>query len=237
MCVMSMVHDHFDKIIPWVEPFSLSGPIVPYVAPSATTEPFDLGKALRDYAEATKAAKVVDEATKQPDCEDPEKAKLAERVKELEAMLAGGVEFVVVKGKQLEPGRYRVIDGKLYREAECEGRGSRRLRGAGQAGRERVTASRDRAACQPSEPGRERSVSLQAQAGGDQAEGKEGQAKGGAAMSYEAFIASCSKVCRCCPQCCDHPCAGTMAGGLCDEMRCHCDDEPDVDENGDFDDA
>lgn len=45
-------------------------------------------------------------------------------------------------------------------------------------------------------------------------------------MSYEAFVASCSKECRCCPQCCDHPCDGLLAGGFCDRRRCSCDDEP-----------
>jgi hypothetical protein len=117
MCVMSMVHDHFDKIVPWAEPYVPSpGTFFPYVP--GTTEGFDLAKVLEAFKRATEAAKVVDDETKQADCVDPEKLKLADRVRELEALLASGIEFVLVKGKQLEPGRYRVIDGKLFREAE-----------------------------------------------------------------------------------------------------------------------
>ncbi len=54
-------------------------------------------------------------------------------------------------------------------------------------------------------------------------------------MSYEAFIAACSKECRCCGFCSVHPCDGVLAGGLCDRSRCTCNDieeEPlDYDEN------
>jgi hypothetical protein len=56
--------------------------------------------------------------TGQPDCVDPEKAKLSDRVAELEKLLASPHEFVIVSGGNVEPGRYRVIDGKLYRAVE-----------------------------------------------------------------------------------------------------------------------
>jgi hypothetical protein len=45
----------------------------------------DLRKLIANYREAMKAAETVDRLTGQPDCEDPEKAKLKERVAELEA--------------------------------------------------------------------------------------------------------------------------------------------------------
>jgi hypothetical protein len=52
-------------------------------------------------------------------------------------------------------------------------------------------------------------------------------------MSYEAFIAACSKECRCCPLCFEHPCQALLAGGFCERSRCTCDDElPDYDETG-----
>ncbi len=78
MCTVSMVYDHF-------------GQQFPYVAwPQKTTPPPDLAaiaKMVKDFWDAVEAAKKVDEILKQPDCEDPEKAKLRERVKELEAAI------------------------------------------------------------------------------------------------------------------------------------------------------
>jgi hypothetical protein len=47
----------------------------------------DLRKLIAQFKEATAAAKKVDALTAQPDCEDPEKVKLQDRVKELEAQL------------------------------------------------------------------------------------------------------------------------------------------------------
>lgn len=44
-----------------------------------------------------------------------------------------------------------------------------------------------------------------------------------------------AKDCRCCQACGSVPCDGVMAGGMCDEARCSCDDEPsdrDDDEDG-----
>jgi hypothetical protein len=32
------------------------------------------------------------------------------------------------------------------------------------------------------------------------------------------------KECDCCPECNQCPCDGVMAGGLCDNMPCNCDD-------------
>lgn len=123
MCVVSMVHDGFEPIIPWVETVPADdwwrGP---YVAPKANpidaAPALDLGALIKEFRELIEAAKRIDEVTKQPDCVDPEKAKLQERVAELEKLLADPPEFVLAKGGQIEPGRYRVIDGKLYRAVE-----------------------------------------------------------------------------------------------------------------------
>lgn len=42
--------------------------------------------------------------------------------------------------------------------------------------------------------------------------------------SYQAFVTDCARSCRCCRECgSDIPCAGVMAGGICDEW-CTCDD-------------
>lgn len=92
MCVVSMVHDHFDPLIPslgdltkpWnVEP---SGP-TPFVWPPTPQEAIDYRKLAEAFREAVDAAKTVDLLTKQPDCVDPEKAKLEARVAELERRL------------------------------------------------------------------------------------------------------------------------------------------------------
>ena len=42
----------------------------------------------------------------------------------------------------------------------------------------------------------------------------------------QSFIDDCSKHCRCC-DCSNPPCAGVMAGGMCDEL-CHCERSDDT---------
>ena len=39
---------------------------------------------------------------------------------------------------------------------------------------------------------------------------------------YQQWLESISKECKCCPHCCDHPCAGVQTGGPCDEDECTC---------------
>ena len=124
MCVVSMVHDHFDQVIPWVqparyEPSRTSDPLtLPNVftveqIPAAYVE--DLKRLIEEFRSLVEAAKRIDAATGQPDCLDSEKAKLTGRVAELEALLANPFDFVVKRKSVLEPGRYRVIDGRIYR--------------------------------------------------------------------------------------------------------------------------
>lgn len=90
MCIMSMVHDHFKPMIPSPQPWTPS-PLVTPPSPVPWVPMIDeatLRKILADFAEAQKAATVVDKLTGQPDCLDPEKATLIERVRELERRLA-----------------------------------------------------------------------------------------------------------------------------------------------------
>lgn len=98
MCVMSMVFDHYEKLIP-VDPFSQPWP--PPVSPSVVSgtlslNPFQIISeaeiaALRilisDFKTAVEAARTVDRLTQQADCEDPEKKKLEERVAKLEKQI------------------------------------------------------------------------------------------------------------------------------------------------------
>lgn len=105
MCVVSMVidkfRDPFQPYIPWIEPYPGINPFVPTKTdPPPAVNPFvavpaiapaelaELRQLIADFKEAIAAAKTVDRLTKQPDCEDPGKAKLIDRVAELEKRLA-----------------------------------------------------------------------------------------------------------------------------------------------------
>ena len=100
MCVVSMVYDHYNPIIPdRLTPLTPPGPIVtpPYPTPEQirrTQEIIDAFKTARD------AAKIVDELTKQPDCEDPEKKKLEERVAKLEKQISEILAATTLEPKQ-----------------------------------------------------------------------------------------------------------------------------------------
>lgn len=43
-------------------------------------------------------------------------------------------------------------------------------------------------------------------------------------------VAEWKRQCDCCPECSPHPCDGVMAGGMCDNLSCECDDHEAVDE-------
>ena len=96
MCVYSQVIDHFGpRITPWIQP-QPGLPSLPWTGetkPVFTVDGFTpeqregLRKLIKEFWEALKAAETVDRLTGQPDCEDPEKAKLKDRVRELEALL------------------------------------------------------------------------------------------------------------------------------------------------------
>ena len=128
MCVVSMIHDHFEPVVPWVEPYPIDTTGWPPHPPTAKPFAFskssevaaalDLAALLKEFRDLIEAAKLIDIKTKQPDCVDPEKVKLQDRVAELEKLIAQPPEFVIVSGGQIEPGRYRVIGGKLYRAVE-----------------------------------------------------------------------------------------------------------------------
>ena len=104
MCVISMVMDKFEPLIPseddlkkWLEPYvtvpfpgtiAIQGFPAPEPPKYATQEDIQrLEKLIQDFHTAVTAAKVVDDLTGQPDCIDPEKAKLIERVELLENVI------------------------------------------------------------------------------------------------------------------------------------------------------
>lgn len=99
MCVVSAVHDYFSPLIPGVPAVPWPGPWAPapespprtpeVPAPSPGLDPalfavpmqlIELRLLIDRFERAVAAAKVVDELTGQPDCVDPEKAKLEDRV-------------------------------------------------------------------------------------------------------------------------------------------------------------
>lgn len=43
--------------------------------------------------------------------------------------------------------------------------------------------------------------------------------------SYRRFVLEAARACRCCQDCSECPCGGCLAGGLCDDAECHCDDD------------
>lgn len=118
MCMVSMIHD---QLKPWVPDVTPGWPtFIPTTSPPLV-EPADAQKTrelLEALVKAVEAAKVVDRVTGQPDCVDPEKAKLGERVRAVEEALSKDGEFTVTKGVTLEPGRYQVIGGKLFKVVE-----------------------------------------------------------------------------------------------------------------------
>lgn len=71
-----MVYDHYQNRFP--------GTIIPAPSPPETQE---LRQLIEEFRQAVAAARLVDRLTKQPDCEDPTKAKLEERVAALESQL------------------------------------------------------------------------------------------------------------------------------------------------------
>lgn len=82
MCVVSMVLDYGRERWPDIIPVSPSLPTTPLpgISPSVIPNQFDWSKyteQLKKYSDTLQAAKEFDKATKQPDCEDPEKVEWA----------------------------------------------------------------------------------------------------------------------------------------------------------------
>ena len=81
MCIVSAVHDSYQKAIPSQD----SWPLNPS-APRTLTDA-EIRRVIDAYRKSLELAQTVDEITNQPDCEDPEKAKLLERVEAIEKSL------------------------------------------------------------------------------------------------------------------------------------------------------
>ncbi len=113
MCVYSAVMDSWSDRIPTIEKW-VPLPYKPY-SPSKTIDEINWKEIVEAFKEEAKKAKDQDIAEGNPDCADPEKAKLEERVRELETLLNSKPEFVIVKRQNLQPGKYRVVDNKLCR--------------------------------------------------------------------------------------------------------------------------
>jgi hypothetical protein len=91
MCFTSLVMQQFDPYIPQPQQWQQWPVSTP--SPAERTYTVDeLGELLAAFRKAYEAAEKFDALTGQPDCIDPEKAKLIERVAELEAKLAAIAE-------------------------------------------------------------------------------------------------------------------------------------------------
>lgn len=96
MCTVSMVYDHykyeFDDWGGLRTETIVSTPTINLTPSSfviiSQEEVAALRSLIQEFKEAVAAAKIVDKLTNQPDCEDPEKKKLEDRVAELEARLS-----------------------------------------------------------------------------------------------------------------------------------------------------
>jgi 23S rRNA G2069 N7-methylase RlmK/C1962 C5-methylase RlmI len=80
MCFTSLVMDQYRPYLPvqpWTPPVVIQRPYTPE----------ELAELIESFKEAVKAAETFDRVTGQPDCVDPEKEKLIERVAGLEAKL------------------------------------------------------------------------------------------------------------------------------------------------------
>lgn len=97
MCVVSMVMDHYgDRFRPywpyvpnWPSWPQDTPPQVPFVpAPPTPQEAQGIADMIKQFRDALEAARKVDSLTAQPNCEDPEKAKLVDRVAALEKEIA-----------------------------------------------------------------------------------------------------------------------------------------------------
>ncbi len=101
MCVYSMVLDHYKPLIPEVVPWIPDpAPIKPLGEVIVTGTKFpnfqiisqeeidSIRKLIAEFKAALEAAKLIDKLTNQPDCEDPEKKKLEDRVALLEQQIA-----------------------------------------------------------------------------------------------------------------------------------------------------
>ena len=86
MCVVSMVMDHYEPRIQPLDWTGLGGGTWTNT-PGMREQIEELKKLIAEFKEAVEAAKRIDVLTKQPDCEDPEKVKLLDRVAELERRL------------------------------------------------------------------------------------------------------------------------------------------------------
>ena len=93
MCVVSMVHDHYRPLIPaiplqplphWRMPEKPDQEKFVILSPEEAER---LRKLFADFKKAVEAAATVDALTGQPDCVDPEKKQLQDRIHELEAQL------------------------------------------------------------------------------------------------------------------------------------------------------
>lgn len=90
MCIVSNVHDHYNPLFPPMVP-PVDQVVTPIdwskVFPQPAPDLSEMRKLIDEFKEAVAAAQKLDTLLKQPDCVDPDKAKLQERVERLERII------------------------------------------------------------------------------------------------------------------------------------------------------
>ena len=115
MCVYSAVMDTWTDKIPTIIPWEVPNIPTTIMPTPSKSEIIEIRKFIETFKAEVEKAKEQDIKENNPDCADPEKAKLEDRVRELEALLNSNPEFVLVKRTNLQPGKYRVINGELHK--------------------------------------------------------------------------------------------------------------------------
>ncbi len=92
MCTVSMVYDHYRDQFPVYPPTIApdaggTGGWIKDLISKPTVDLALLRTLINEFKEAVEAAKKLDALMRQPDCTDPEKAKLQERVNKLEKVV------------------------------------------------------------------------------------------------------------------------------------------------------
>jgi hypothetical protein len=93
MCFVSQTFDQWQPYIPYpvtTNPILLNSPTFTTTYPTShpiTLTPEQLVELLSAFHKAVESARILDQLTNQPDCEDPVKAELLKRVAELEKQL------------------------------------------------------------------------------------------------------------------------------------------------------
>lgn len=111
MCVVSMIDDHYNRTIPWDVHVGAPLTITGALSEDSWVTVREVKNLIESYFKDREDAIRIDKNTNQPNCEDPEKAKIVERLERLEKALNSGCKYVTDKDGY----QYVIVDGKIYK--------------------------------------------------------------------------------------------------------------------------